>query len=69
MLMIIRKALSVKKEKELENLRADLEQQKEDLETQKLMTQYVADMSDIYIPDGEETEEDERDVNETEEED
>ena len=66
MLTIIRKTLSVKKEKELENIRAELNQQKEELETQKLMTQYVADMSDVYIPSGEETEENERNVNEVE---
>lgn len=63
--LIFRRRLSVRKEKEIENMRADIEKQKEDLETQKLLTQYVADMNDIYIPE-EEGEEDVRDIIEDE---
>lgn len=38
-------------------MKADIEKQKEDMESQKLLTQYVAEMSDIYIPEEEEDEE------------
>ena len=65
-MQIIRKIFSPKREKELENMRADIEQQKEQLETQKLTMQYVALMNDIYIP-GEEDDEDVRDTEENEE--
>lgn len=34
-------------------MKADIEQQKQDMEEQKLLTQYVAEMSDIYIPEEE----------------
>lgn len=60
-----RKKLPVRQQKELENMRADLENQKEQMETQKLLTRYVADMSDIYIP--EEEEEDVQNIVEIEE--
>lgn len=43
---------------------ADLEKQKEQMETQKLITRYVAEMSDIYIL--EEEEEDVQNITETE---
>lgn len=46
--------LSVIQQKELENMRATIAQQSEQLETQKLLTRYVAEMSDIYIPEEEE---------------
>lgn len=46
----------IRQQKELENIRADLENQKEQMETQKLLTRYVAEMSDIYIPEEEEEE-------------
>ena len=48
-------------------MRADLKNQKEQMETQKLLTRYVAEMSDIYIP--EEEEEDVRNIAETEDQD
>lgn len=38
-------------------MKADIKKQKEDMESQKLLTQYVAEMSDIYIPEEEEDEE------------
>lgn len=56
--------LSVIQQKELENMRATIAQQSEQLETQKLLTRYVAEMSDIYIP--EEEENDVRYIEETE---
>lgn len=50
---ILRRILSCRQEKEFENMKADIEQQKQDMEEQKLLTQYVAEMSDIYIPEEE----------------
>ena len=64
MTILNKRKLSVKQQKELENMRADLENQKEQMETQKLLTRYVAEMSDIYIP--EEEEEDVQNITETE---
>lgn len=58
-----RRKLPPKQEKELENLKAAMEEQKEQMETQKLLTKYVAEMSDIYIP---EEEEDVQDITEIE---
>ena len=54
---IRKRILSCRQEKEIENMKADIEKQKEDMESQKLLTQYVAEMSDIYIPEEEEDEE------------
>lgn len=48
-------------------MKADIEQQKQDMETQKLLTQYVAEMSDIYIPEEEEKENNVSDFEENEE--
>lgn len=49
-----RRKLPIRQQKELENIKADMEKQKEQMETQKLLTKYVAEMSDIYIPEEEE---------------
>lgn len=54
---ILKRILSCRQEKEIENMEADIEKQKEAMESQKLLTQYVAEMSDIYIPEEEEDEE------------
>lgn len=54
---ILKRILPCRQEKEIENMKADIEKQKEDMESQKLLTQYVAEMSDIYIPEEEEDEE------------
>lgn len=51
----IRKLLSVRQEKELEILKADNAALSAELEKQNLLTRYVAEMSDIFIPE-EETE-------------
>lgn len=52
--IVNKRKLSVRQQKELENMRVDLEKQKEQMETQKLLTKYVAEMNDIYIPEEEE---------------
>lgn len=54
MTILNKRKLSVRQQKELENMRADLKKQKEQMETQKLLTKYVAEMNDIYIPEEEE---------------
>lgn len=54
MINLLRRVLSVRQEKELENLRASAENTKVELEKQKLLTRYVAEMNDIYIPEDEE---------------
>lgn len=43
--------LSIRQRKDMDNIRADLENQKEQMETQRLLTRYVAEMNDIYIPE------------------
>ena len=65
MLKLLRSGLTVREKKEMENLRAEVNNQKETLETQKLMMQYIAGMSDVYIPE-EEEEDDVRDIGKTE---
>ena len=41
---------------ETENMKATVEKQKEKIENQKLLIQYLAEMNDIYIPEDEEEE-------------
>lgn len=53
MINLLRRVLSVRQEKELENLRASAENTRAELEKQKLLTRYVAEMNDIYIPEEE----------------
>lgn len=50
-----------------ENLRATVEKQKEKIEEQKVTIQYLAAMSDIYIPEEEEDEENAQNLTENEE--
>lgn len=45
-------------ESEEENLRASIEKQKEKIEQQTVLIQYLAEMSDIYIPNEEEAQDD-----------
>lgn len=52
---------------ENENLKANVEKQKSKIENQKLLIQYLAEMSDIYIPEDEEEEEHVQDFTENEE--
>ena len=61
-----KRTLSPQEEAENERLRATVASQQEELDKTKLLLQYVADMTDVYIPEeSEETEEeitDEQDV-------
>lgn len=50
-----------------ENLRATVEQQKQTIENQKVTIQYLAAMTDVYIPEEEEEEEDVQNFAENEE--
>ena len=53
-----KKTLSPQEEAENEILRATVASQQEELDKTKLLLQYVADMTDVYIPEeSEETEE------------
>lgn len=50
----LRRKLPIRQEKEIENLRASNKELEARLEEQKLLTKYVAEMSDIYIPEEQE---------------
>ena len=52
---------------ENENLRATVEKQKKIIENQKVTIQYLAAMTDVYIPEEEEEIEDENNLAENEE--
>lgn len=52
---------------EEENLKATVEKQKQTIDNQKTTIQYLAAMSDIYIPEEEEDEENVQDLVENEE--
>ncbi len=52
---------------EEENLKATVEKQKQTIENQKTTIQYLAAMSDIYIPEEEEDEENAQNLAENEE--
>ena len=41
---------------EEENLKAEVEKQKQTIEQQKVLIQYLAEMTDVYIPEEEEEE-------------
>lgn len=41
-----------------ENMKADIEKQNRKIEKQDLLIQYLAEMTDVYIPEEEEEEED-----------
>lgn len=58
-MQIIKNSIPLDKQAELENAKATTYNAQEEVETQKLLIRYVAEMSDIYIPD----EESEDDVN------
>ena len=57
-MFFIKRILSVRQEKEMEILKAKVERQRETIENQKVTIQYLAAMTDVYIPE----EEDEEDV-------
>lgn len=42
---------------EEDNLKAEVEKQKQTMEQQKVLIQYLAEMTDVYIPEEEEEEE------------
>ena len=50
-----------------ENMKADIEKQNRKIEKQDLLIQYLAEMTDVYIPEEEEEEEDVHYIAETEE--
>ena len=56
-MFFIKRILSIRQEKEVEILKAKVEKQCETIENQKETNQYLAEMTDVYIP--EEAEEDE----------
>lgn len=56
-MFFMKRILSIRQEKEIEILKAKVEKQRETIENQKVTIQYLAVMTDVYIP--EETEEDE----------
>lgn len=50
-----------------ENLRATVNKQDQTIEKQKVLIQYLAEMTDVYIPEEEEEEEDVQYIDEAEE--
>ena len=50
-----------------ENLRATVKKQDQTIEEQKVLIQYLAEMTDVYIPEEEEEEEDVQYIDEAEE--
>lgn len=50
-----------------ENLRATVKKQDQTIEKQKVLIQYLAEMTDVYIPEEEEEEEDVQYIDEAEE--
>lgn len=55
-MFFIKRVLSVRQEKEMEILKAKVEKQRETIEKQKVTIQYLAAMTDVYIPEEEEEE-------------
>ena len=52
----MKRFLPVRQEKEIEILKAKVEKQRETIENQKVTIQYLAAMTDVYIPEEEEEE-------------
>lgn len=55
-MFFIKRILPVRQEKEIEILKAKVERQRETIENQKVTIQYLAAMTDVYIPEEEEEE-------------
>lgn len=55
-MFFIKRILSIRQEKEMEILKAKVEKQRETIENQKVTIQYLAAMTDVYIPEEEEEE-------------
>lgn len=65
-MFFMKRFLPVRQEKEIEILKAKVERQRETIENQKVTIQYLAAMTDVYIPE-EEEEEDVQNFGENEE--
>ena len=55
-MFFVKRILSSRQEKEMEILKAKVERQRETIENQKVIIQYLAAMTDVYIPEEEEEE-------------
>lgn len=55
-MFFMKRFLPVRQEKEIEILKAKVEKQRETIENQKVTIQYLAAMTDVYIPEEEEEE-------------
>lgn len=55
-MFFMKRFLPVRQEKEIEILKAKVERQRETIENQKVTIQYLAAMTDVYIPEKEEEE-------------
>ena len=55
-MFFIKRILSIRQEKEMEILKAKVGKQRETIENQKVTIQYLAAMTDVYIPEEEEDE-------------
>lgn len=55
-MFFMKRFLPVRQEKEIEILKAKVEKQRETIENQKVTIQYLAAMTDVYIPEEEEDE-------------
>lgn len=55
-MFFMKRVLSIRQEKEMAILNAKVEKQRETIENQKITIQYLAAMTDVYIPEEEEDE-------------
>lgn len=55
-MFFMKRFLPIRQEKEIEILKAKMEKQRETIENQKVTIQYLAAMTDVYIPEEEEEE-------------
>ena len=55
-MFFMKRILSIRQEKEMEILKAKVEIQRETIENQNVTIQYLAAMTDVYIPEEEEDE-------------
>lgn len=55
-MFFMKRFLPIRQEKEIEILKAKIEKQRETIENQKVTIQYLAAMTDVYIPEEEEEE-------------
>lgn len=65
-MFFMKRILAIRQEKEMEILKAKVERQRETIENQKVTIQYLAAMTDVYIPEEEEEIEDENNLTENE---